>query len=341
MLSAIATWMSAGTSGAQAAKDDPKGDPVAVLRAAGLIRSGNSFVLESELEANKLEKSVAQLRSKVIQGRRDQQEGQLMIAQAQELRAQAAELYRQAQMRKEESRTSRNRDEDEEKGRRTTRPDDGSTLRIKALSVEQDARQLEAQAQKRLDRKLDDQLNEYTRQIEEDEGRYQNLVDQTLEAYEQLYKHEDVVAAFRKLNHLSKRKVALGPIPQYVQSLARLCSDQLLDMGLTREKDLFSPSEEENLSRDITDFALRYRKAKKAGESDSGMKDEAGALRRRADEVEAATRKHAGDAVVRDLLAEVQKSQKPRIRVGMSVKLQRTLNDLKSIEKELASPAKK
>ncbi|MFO0956866.1 MAG: hypothetical protein U0800_05280 [Isosphaeraceae bacterium] len=288
-------------------------DPDAVLKKANLQRTGHSFVLDSELEANKLEKTIEQLQAKVNQERLKQEEGQQLLAQAQQIRNQAAASRQQG---------------------RAPRGARGSTNNQYNTLINQ-AQQLEQQARQRMGANNNAALNKDAKQLDDDQQRYQSLVNKTKKAYEDLYKQEDVVAALRKLNHLAHPKVALGPIPQYVQNVARQCSDELLDMGLTREKDLFHPTEDDKLAQEISALALRHRKAVKAGESDPSLSKEVAALRSRAEEAEVKREQLAGDGFVKDLVAEVQKATKSKVRVGTSPRLQRALHDLQSLEKEL------
>lgn len=288
-------------------------DPSAVLKKAGLQRSGHSFVLDSELDANKLEQSIGQLQNKVGQALAKQQEAQMMRNEAQQLRNQANSVRGFGRL---------------PRGARAAGNNQANTLNNQAQQLEQRARQRMSPADAAA-------LTKDSKQLNDDQDRYRNLVAKTQKSYKDLSKQEDVVQALRKLNRLAHPKAALGPIPQYAENVARQCSDELIDMGLARDKDLFHLADDDKLAEAIAAVALKRHKAEKAGAAAPDLSREVADLRTRADEAKARRDQLAEDEVVKDLLDELQKVPKSKVRLGVSLKLQRALNDLKSIEKDL------
>lgn len=288
-------------------------DPDAVFKKAGLQRSGNSLVLDSELEANKLEGSLEKLQGKIQQQQLQQQQAQEMFSQAQQLR--------------NEANASRNQ------GRRPRGARNAGNQQYNNLMNQ--AQQLEQQARNRFGPNQTNALNRDLQQFDNDQSRYRGLVNTTLKEYRDLAKQEDLIQAMRRINHNARPKVALGPIPQYVPNLARQCSDTLIDLGLNRTKDIFHPANDDKVAAEIAAAALQHHKAEKAKEAEPNLRDDVARLRAAAEEATAEREKFADDPEVKDLLEEVQRGQRAKVRVGSSPKLIRALNDLESIEKDL------
>jgi hypothetical protein len=297
-----------------------------VLKKAGLKRVENSFVLDAELEATKLAKSVEKLETKVGQALKFEQDYQARIArdeqQAEALLAQANEL--------KQNRTPAGLP----KGV-------GMTLNDQINQLERQATQVRAATQK--NPQVQAKRNEYLGTFDEDEkalkadrSRLMEQVKRVQKRYDELYEDEEVVDALRTLNHNTKPKVALGPIVAYARNVARQCADELRDQGLTHNKTLVYLTEEDDIGKQAKEAAQRLAKAKREKKVDASLRRElaqlAQELRAKAREFEAKRAALAKDEHVADLIAEVQKVTKGKVKLAPGLASFQAQRDLDQLE---------
>lgn len=308
-------------------------DPDAVLKTAGLQRTGNSFVLDGELEVKTLGKKIEDLQQKLT--KEMQRKQGLDAAQAKD-KQMAAQWRQQADRLRQQARATKGANQG------------------KAQNLERQARDLDQKASRALrtdgqDRQQNQQEAETVRKIDADQkelkklqSQRQDLVQKTMKKYRELGEKPEIVQALRKLNKGSHPKVALGPIPDHDRNVVELCVDHLRDLGLNREQNLFYLADDDEVVEKAAAENLRIAKLRKEGPLDDSTRAELAktvqTLRKQIEDLEARRGRLNGDDEVADLLSEVQKGSKGQVRLATTVAFQRALKELGLLEKTAQEP---
>lgn len=306
-------------------------DPDAVLKAAGLRRVDNSFVLDGELDARKLETQMQDVEKKLNQAMQEKQQAQLRIAQDQE---QAAGLRAQANQLRAQSRGMGGR------GRGNAFAQQARDLDNRAQRLLQNDARNSPAAKQNAD--ADKKIAAGQKELQPLQARYKTLVDQARKRYDELARQTDVVEALRTLNKGAHPKAALGPIPAYQANLIRQCTEHLQDLGLRHDQNLFYVDGEDDLVKRAAAAALKHREATKAGDrkGDPAARGElatlAQELRARVAELETKRATLIVDAEVSDLMAEIQKGTKKKVRLGSLTSYQRAMKEVEALEQATA-----
>ncbi len=323
----VAVLLMSGTSGLAR---QSKADADAVLKKAGLKRVDNSFVLDEELSVTRFGKQVEKLEVKVAQALKLEQDHQATLAhdqqQAQMLRDQAAMLRQQLAGAGRAGRAA------------------SSNLRSQINDLENRARQLQGgahrdpQVQAKITQNRKD-LDADQKKLQQDHTTLKHDIAKVQKQYEDLYKDKEVVEALRTLNKNARPKVALGPIAAYARHVVRQCTDELDDLGLTITKTTVHLTEEDELAKNAKAANQRLTTFKKERGTDETIRDglakDSGELRLKWTELKEKLAKLEQDDHIADLIAEVQKGTKAKLKLGPGPGHFQAQRDLDAIESAL------
>ncbi len=197
-----------------------------VLKAAGLKRSGTSYVLPEEADVIKLEESVSKLQSKLDDL---SQQYQRQISQRDtEKQAAAAE-------RANANANPRNR------GRyaASTRTHDA-----KANQYQQQANQIKQQAA------------QPDKDFKKQQADYKEKSQKLLKQYADLAAKPEIMDALRAVNRTAHPKCALGPASAYRKNIIKLMTDTLAKDGYKLEGNQYHLADESQLHEDLTKTLL-------------------------------------------------------------------------------------
>ncbi len=320
--------------GAQSRADDParpeESDPEQVLKAAGLSRSGHSYVLDGEIEAGKLARETGDVSAQMALDLQRQaavtlnlQQGQQMVGQLQQeamMDRQAAMMYRRSRY---QSQYLNNQ---------------ASALNSQAQNIQ---RQLSTAAQQQLTA-LNRNLSAEQQKIQQNQSQYEALVKQTMSQYRELASRSDVTAALRSLNKGVHPKFALGPVFAYRARVDEAMFAQLAEKGLERHKTVFQlPDETEfNTQAQAANIALREWKKAPTDSRRNELLAMARTLRAQADALDQQLATLADDEDVRDAIQELNlPKRREKYHVGLSFEAQQARKIVVALEKALNLPS--
>lgn len=314
-------------AGRPAVADDPPGgrSPEQVLKAAGLTRQGDSYLLAGELEAADLVKDHGQRAAQLWA------DWQREAAAMQRLQLDQARAAMQRQL-SQLQRRGRGR------GHRGYRGYQGRSRSTVNPGLRRDEAQQRSQLQK-----LNRDATAEQKKMLQDEQSYQQLVRSTMQGYEELAARPEIRDALRALNRGRHPKVALGPAAAYRDRVEQAMLADLAGKGLrSRDDGPFQPVEAQKYFREVYDANAAYAALQKSG-TPADDPDRA-ALGRRAAELTAGLadlqkrcEALAEDPEVRDALQELNRLEgKERHRVGLGVDGQRATRILDLIAKGTA-----
>jgi endonuclease YncB( thermonuclease family) len=185
--------------------EDLPADPEQVLRAAGLVLSGNSYIPETEAEAESIPPHVGEIKVRLS---KSQSRYQTLLTSYLEVKAGAARL------------------EFEEFERHHSSEEDRK-ISAQANSLWNEALALEPGI-------ITDQ-----KEIRREEFRYSDLVARTPREYTALAADPRIKDALRALNKGRHPKLALGPVAAYEKNLLKQSIELLAVLGYRREGDVF------------------------------------------------------------------------------------------------------